>query len=205
MRTDPWTVMDWLWPSDNEYHIPLLAPADDYGVDLPVVAWGSIGRSRSMPGTFQFYVDDYRFDRLWKAPHAPIDTGCKSLVEPNVSLFDQTPRAAAIWAVYRKRWLARYWQSRCRRVWVDLNVPAAFQSLNLLGVPAGWKHFATRGYDRRLHSLDNEYHVARNHNGNATLLVIGGGSSVAEWCRAHEQVTHVPYADTRQAYSKAHA
>ena len=202
---EPWTKLDWLWPSCNEYGIPSLEPDDDHGVDLPVVAWGSIGRTRHMAGTWHLYVDDYRFDALWKNPHRPIDTGCKAIVEPNVSLFDQTPMAAAIWATYRKRWLARYWQSRNRRVWVDLNVPSRFASINLLGVPAGWRHFATRGYDRRLAALDEEYATAKAHSDKATLMVIGGGAAVADWCQLHAGVVHVPYADTRNAYSQVSA
>lgn len=205
MRKQPWTQLDWLWPSDNEYQIPTLLISQDHGVDLPVIAWGSIGRSRQMPGTWHMYVDDYRFDGLWKNPHLPIDTGCKAIVEPNVSLFEQTPMAAAIWATYRKRWLARYWQSRNRRIWVDLNVPECFQQINLLGVPQCWRHFATRGYDRRLHALDDEYRIATDHNRDAMLMVIGGGAAVAEWCRSRDQVAHVPYADTKHVYGRAPA
>lgn len=202
MRREPmWSSADWLYPTDNEYGIPSLLTQGRDGLDLPLTAWGSVGRSTRMPGTWHFYVDDYRFEALFNTPDKVISTNPRGVVEANSSIFDQTPRAVAIWLIYRKRWLARYWQSQGLRLWVDMNVPAAFQKDNLLGVPDGWSHFATRGYDRRVSALDVEYEAASARCGSEPVFaVVGGGRKVAEWCQSRP-VIHVPYAADKLCYS----
>lgn len=202
MRRSPmWSSADWVYPSDNEYGIPSLRPQGRDGLDLPLTAWGSVGRSLHMPGTWHFYVDDYRFEAIFTAPDKVIATLPRGVVEANSSIFDQTPRAVALWLIYRKRWLARYWQEQGLRVWVDTNVPYRFQQDNLIGVPAGWVHYATRGYDRRVEALDVEYSSAAERCGGEPMFaVVGGGRKVAEWC-AGRPVIHFPYTADKLCYS----
>lgn len=199
----PWNTLDWLFPSDNEYDIPSLEPQEKSGVDLPVTAWGSIGRSLRMPGTWHLYVDDYRFDGLFTTPHKLVSTECVAATEANCSIFPQTPRAVALSAIYKKRWLSRYWQTYGVRIFVDLNVPERYEEENLLGVPDGWTHFSTRGYDRKLALLDGCLSVASTKAGRLPLLVVcGGGARVADWCRSNTAV-HVPYGSAKNPYSAA--
>ena len=94
-------------------------------VDFPVTQWGTIGANRPMPGTWSFYVDDHRFGALWRDPSPVLRAGAVNVVEPNFSTHDQHPRAYVLWQVYRKRWLARWWQTKGLRVFVDLNVTEA--------------------------------------------------------------------------------
>jgi len=198
-----WERLDWLFPSDNEFQIPQLSWQEPSGVDLPVVAWGSVGRSKRMPGTWHFYVDDYRFSGLFTQPHKLVATECVAATEANCSIFPQTPRAVALLAIYKKRWLSRYWQTYGVRIFVDLNVPERYEEENLLGVPSGWTHFATRGYDRKLDLLDDCMGLAAGKAGcRPLLLVCGGGARVADWCRANSAV-HVPYGSSKNAYSTA--
>jgi hypothetical protein len=204
-RLAKWNSADWVYPSDNPYGIPSLRPQSRDGLDLPLTAWGSVGRSLRMPGTWHFYVDDYRFESIFSAPDKVFATSPRGAIEPNSSIFDQTPRAVALWLIYRKRWLARYWQEQGLRVWVDLNVPAGFQSDNLIGVPEGWSHYATRGYDKRVSELDVEWsHAAARCGGDPIFAIIGGGRKVAEWCAARP-VIHVPYAAEKLCYSETNA
>ena len=95
--------------------------------------------------TYHFYVDDYRFEKLFKDPIALLTSGCKAIVEPNVSIHDQTPIAYGIYQIYRKRYLTRYLQECGMQVWVDLNVSHRFAEYNRLGVPDGYNAFFTRG------------------------------------------------------------
>lgn len=179
-------VPDALYPTDNEWEVPALdlrMQAD--AVDLPVTAWGQGGsRKRAMPGTYHFYTEDYRFQGLWTDPTPLVNSGCVAAVEPNFSAYKQTPLPVALWGVYRKRYLARYWQSQGVRVFVDLNVAEPFRDLNLLGVPRGWRAYATRGYVDRLDATVREYEAACERAGTDDVLfwVYGGGETVRRLC-----------------------
>ena len=147
-----------------------------------------------MPGTWALYVDDYRFQSIWRDPDAVPRTGCVAAVEPNWSVFDETPRAEALWQIYRKRWVARYWQTMGVEIWVDLFVAHAHDEVSLLGVPRGWQRYATRGAAEHIDSLERELEMAREHAAGSrfTLLVYAGGKPVADWALSKPEVIHVP-------------
>lgn len=173
-----------VWPSSNWEGIPDLDPdMQAAGMVLPCERWGQISRKSAMLGTWVFYVDDYKFSALWVDPSPVVRTGCASVVEPNFSCTPTTPIAVGLWRIYQKRWLARYWQSRGIRVFVDINVDARFRDLNYLGVPRGWKAYATRGYSNLLGDILKEYEFAVNHaNGtdDMVFLVYGGGKLIQQ-------------------------
>ncbi len=189
--------LDSLWPTDNPWSVPSLLPelcADQ--VPFPVTTWGTIGARRPMAGTWHFYTSDRKFEPLWKRPHRVLYSRPNAVVEPNFSTTDQTPFAVALWHIYRKRWLARYWQSQACRIFVDLNVDAGLnaphagvegRTPNLLGVPAGWKAFASRAHANHPETLLTEFEVAKSHCGHDTplFLVIGGGRRVQDLAREH--------------------
>jgi len=186
----PEGVPDSLWPTDNEWGIPLLSverQADAF--DVPIETWGAKARSKRA-GTYHFYTEDSRFATLWQRPDMLVRAGCVNAVEPNFSVYDQVPRAVALWATFRKRWLARYWQSQGIRIFVDLNVARPYDDLNLLGVPKGWRSYATRGYESRLHMTEEELAIARAHAGTESVLfmVYGGSAKVRDWCNANGAV-----------------
>lgn len=178
------------WPSDNAAGVPTLRLDRQAGViDLPFSRWGRETRKSRMRGTWHFYTDDYRFSRLWSRPQDLVNSACVAAVEPNWSVHAQTPPAVALWQTYRKRWLARLWQEHGVRVLVDLNVAREHAETNLLGVPAGWRSFCTRGSVARLAELDEEYAAATRVAGDrgkvpVLLVVYGGGEAVAERCRS---------------------
>lgn len=187
-------VPDALWASDNQLGIPsLLLSMQADALDLPLVIWGSVSRKTRMNGTWGFYTDDYRYEALWKDPSLLLATNCVSAIEPNFSIYNQTPPAVATWQIYRKRWMARYWQSKGIRVFVDLNVNKTFAEDNLIGVPAGWSSFATRGYGERLSELKFELGLAQGVAGKKDILfvVYGGGKDVKIFCMDNGLI-HVP-------------
>jgi len=187
-------VPDTIFPTDNKYDIPVLLPEMQAGyADFPFLAWGSVKRTSTNFGTWHFYVDDYRFSAIWdKADMIPA-TQCISVVEVNYTITDQMPFPVALWKTYQKRWLARYWQSRGVKIIVDLNVARSYRLMNMLGVPRGWKSFATHGYDSRIDDLEAEIDIAVEIAGteNLTFLVYGGGNKVREFCKTVPIVTHV--------------
>lgn len=190
-------VPDAIWPSADPWGVPLLdATRQADAVEFPVTLWGSQGQTRAMRGTWVFYAADSTFDNLWANPGKVLTSGAPCCVEPNWSTADQTPLVCSLWGIYRRRWIARYWQSQGRRIFVDLNVhhrllepheATAGQAPALLGVPRGWRAYATRAHANRPEMLAKEYEVAQHHaDGSSVLfLVYGGGRRVEELAREH--------------------
>ncbi len=180
-------VPDILFPSDNDWGVPTLdIRMQAQYVVAPVERWGRIARHGStMPGTWHFYTEDYKFNSLWDKPNVLQETGCVNAVEPNISTNDQMPAAVALWGIYRKRWIARLWQSQGIRIFVDLNVDSAFADLNLLGVPVGWTSYATRAYDNNTAMLTCDHKRAITHAQTDAILflVFGGGKAIQQYCK----------------------
>jgi len=195
-------VPDAIWPTDNEFEIPCLDEGmQAKAVDLPFVGWGSVKRKKRMMGTWHFYVDDYRFTGVWRNPGDVVNTYAVNAVEPNFSVYNQMPMPVALWAIYRKRWVGRWWQSRGMHILVDLNVAARYAEMNLLGVPHGWKAYATRGYSARLADTEREFELACQRAGTRSILfvVYGGGRAVMEHCRRRGWLHFVETMDERKA------
>jgi hypothetical protein len=201
--------LDSIWPSDNPWSVPVLdsALAADQ-IPHPVQTWGTLGARRAMHGTWHFYIHDHKFEPLWRRPYRVLWSQPSAVVEPNFSTTDQTPFALALWHVYRKRWLARYWQSQGVRILVDLNVSGPLNQPhdalggarpNLLGVPKGWKAYASRAHANQPEQLLDEWRAATEHADGATplFLVVGGGKRVRQlarengWVWVPEQVQRV--------------
>jgi hypothetical protein len=183
-----------LWPSSNEFDVPALRlDMQATEIPTPVLPWGAISRSRAMLGTFHFYTHDHRFSAFLKNPRQILETGSTVCVEPNISVFEQTPRWEVIHAIGRKRAVAAHLQSLGVRVLVDLNVPMRFRDLTLLGVPPGWRAFASRGYSERPDDLREEHDLACEWaRGVPLMLVVGGGKGIEELCRTLAGVAWVP-------------
>jgi hypothetical protein len=181
-----WTP-DCLFPSDNIYDIPTLLP-DLQGtvVHNPVKPYGADSRDKKGVGTYHFYVDDYRFESIWDTPNKVINSECLTVIEPNLSLFNTTPISYGLHLIFKKRWISRYFQSAGISVFVDLNVNSKFSEYNLLGVPEGWKSFATRGYADRMEDLEQEYQIANKiSGGNPTFIIYGGGKKTKDFSAKH--------------------
>lgn len=180
-------VKDILYPSDNRYDIPCLRLDRQAGhLELPFVPYGT-GRRNKRVATLHFYVDDYRFNALWKNPAKIFDNNPAAAVECNYSLFDTTPLAFGLQFIYQKRWMSRYWQENGIRIYVDLNVSSKFFEYNRMGVPDGWNAFATRGALGGLELLKAKFNQARQISGldSPNLIVYGGGKEVHEFCCRH--------------------
>lgn len=175
---------DRLYSSDNEFDIPLLLKEQQpsSGVVLPFAAWGADSRQRKDIATYCFYVEDYRFEAIWKNPLVVLEGSVQAIVEPNLSLFDTTPIAYGLQQIYKKRWIARYYQECGIKVYADLNVAKKFYKYNTMGIPKGYNAFATRGYADRLEYLKEEIEIAREISGLETpnMIIYGGGGTVEQ-------------------------
>lgn len=179
-------VDDRIYPSGNKYGIPDLRHdrQPQSGLLLPFDGWGHANRRKIGVETWHFYTDDYRFENVWKRPEVILHTLCKCVIEPNFSIFDITPLAQALYQIYRKRWLARYFQEKGIDVYADLNVPRGFQEYNLLGIPNGYNAFATRGCANNIKDLEDEIRIARTISGFdiPNMIVYGGGEKTRDVC-----------------------
>lgn len=175
---------DRLYNSDNKYDIPLLLleQQPENGVLLPFSPWGADSRQRKGVATYHFYVEDYRFEAIWKNPLIVLEGGTQAIVEPNLSLFDTTPIAYGLQQIYKKRWIARYYQECGIKVYADLNVARKFYEYNRMGIPKGYNAFATRGYADRIEYLLEEIQIAKEISGkdHPNMLVYGGGAKVEQ-------------------------
>lgn len=183
-------IPDCIFPTDNSWEIPVL---DDtmqaQSVDIPFLVFGEQKRTLDLKGngTLHFFCDDYRFAAVYEHPEKILQHHPRNIVEPNFSLFLDMAPAFGLQAVYKKRVVARMMQDRGIRVFVDLNVAQKFIKLNLIGVPKGWRSFATRGYSDRLPGLELEYRIAEasaSVAGRKPLFVCyGGGAKCKDFCK----------------------
>lgn len=177
---------DRIYESNNDFDIPNLRLDEQptSGLLLPFSAWGADTRLKKGIRTYHFYVEDYRFEAIWKDPTIILNSGCSAVVEPNLSLFDTTPVAFGLQQIYKKRWIARYFQECGVKVYADLNVAQKFYKYNRMGIPDGYNAFATRGYADRQEYLKMEIQIAREISGKDTpnMIVYGGGEEIKELC-----------------------
>lgn len=178
-------LVDCLYESNNSFEIPNLLIEEQAGkLILPFSPWGAETRQKKGIGTYHFYVEDYRFESIWKDPIKVLASGCVAVVEPNLSLFDTTPVAFGLTQIYKKRWIARYFQECGVKVYADLNVSRKFYEYNRMGIPKGYNAFFTRGYADRIEYLKEEHRIAKDISGKdiPNFIVYGGGKAVQEYC-----------------------
>lgn len=106
-----------LFESDNVYGIPAIA-RQEHAVPAQLLQWGSRPALLKVKprerAAVHFFLDDYRFESLWKNPERNLDAllrvGC--VLSPDFSLWRDMPLAMQIWQTYRNRWLGAYWQQQ---------------------------------------------------------------------------------------------
>jgi hypothetical protein len=186
-------VPDCLYPSNNIYDIPTLK-MELMGTfpELPVKPYGADSRQKGGVGTYHFYVDDYRFEAIWKNPSNILQSDCTTIFEPNLSLFDTTPISYGLFLIYKKRWISRFFQEEGIKVYADLNVAKKFQEYNIMGIPDGYNAFCTRGYSGRLSYLIEELEIAKKISGlkEPNFVIYGGGKEIKEFA-AQNNLTYI--------------
>ena len=197
-------IPDTLFSTDNDWEIPVLDDSmQAMEVALPACKWGEQSRVVNLNGngTIHFFTDDYKFSALYENPAKLMNAHPRNIVEPNFSLFLDMAPAFGLQAIYKKRVIARMAQDRGIRVFVDLNVAQKFIKLNLIGVPRGWRSFATRGYSDRLGGLELEYRIAEASAafaGRKPLFVVyGGGEKCRDFCKEVGAIYITPNLDIK--------
>ena len=180
-------VPDCIFPASNiEGVADLLVDRQGDFFDYPL-AWGSVRRTGDFRGrTIHFYTDDYRFAAVWNKPDRVWQSGAPSFVEVNFSTSNAQPRWRALEQIGKKRFLSRYWQERGMLCWVDLNVAPKWWDINLLGVPLGWKAYATRiEKSSSLQSIMDQASLAESQAGTDEIkfVIYGHRQEMEDLCR----------------------
>ena len=189
--------------SDNDFEIPALdLEYQGTVVDLPCYAWRSAhSRQQKKGATIHFYTNDRHFRALSLEPAKLLQTPAVTVVEPNFSLDETTPMAIGLERIFQKRWMARFWQLHGRYIFIDLHVPAKYRKANLIGVPAGWKAYATRGGPVDI--LAEEMELAKEHAQSEQIHFAVMGCNipkVQDWCRKNRAV-YIPNFRGRESES----
>jgi hypothetical protein len=146
--------------------------------------WGENARSGKADGRgVCFYSADYQFSALRKHPDRVVAFGASVAVEPNFSTWPGMPAWEALATIGEKRRMAARWQRQGVRILADLNVSVEFRHLALLGVPAGWRAYATRMHRGSLSAVEADLEQARGHAGTdaITFVLFGGGAAAESW------------------------
>ena len=89
-----------------------------------------------------FYVEDYRFERIWtdtrKYVTEFINHGVLGCVSPNFSAYYDHPAAIRIYNIFRSRWVARYMQEAGLPVVLDISGAPEDADWAFLGIPKGF-------------------------------------------------------------------
>ena len=116
-KLDPLNLRS-IFKSENQWDIPDLQPCDF--VPASLAAWNhpKSCESAANTGAIHFFLDDYRFERVWWKPEAvlPRLQEVGTALTPDFSIWRDMPMATQLWQVYRSRWCGAYWQSHGLRV-----------------------------------------------------------------------------------------
>lgn len=98
---------------DGEYDIPKLNPVYELPEIKEWIAFDHVFDKKDITGKgVHFFVDDYKFERLWNNPNRYIDrlSECAAIATPDFSPYSDMPLALQIFNHYRKHWIGAYLQ-----------------------------------------------------------------------------------------------
>lgn len=117
MKGETWTCKPGGWDVLNTTYIP---ETDSIGYpiirdqvhDIPTQLIPYTDWKKYQPGNaLHFFVDDYRFEHLWRTPGRYLSRlNGLTVLSPDFSLYIDYPEPVQRWNIYRSRWLGAYWQ-----------------------------------------------------------------------------------------------
>lgn len=128
---------------------------------LVIYGWDAMETVVPPRSILAFYTHDDRFERVWTATEAItaelLDRDWLAVIAPNFSIYEDDPKAAQVWQLYRSRWVARFFQEAGVKVIPDIQLSAKIEKLVFAGLPRQCptiaietqtiSHFAYKGKD----------------------------------------------------------
>lgn len=103
-----------VFPGVGKYDMPVIKPVTD--IDIRSLEWipfdyAMQSKDRGGKG-IHFYRSDYLFERVWRNPdrYIPFLQQFGAVLSPDFSMYRDHPLSVQIWNMYRRHWLAAYWQ-----------------------------------------------------------------------------------------------
>lgn len=114
--------------TDNKYNLDILnyenlERTDDFW-QMPIIHKQDVMPTRLIPFDnampvretdcgVSFYIDDYKFERIWNSPERYIEIFNKyeCILSPDFSLYYDMPNPMKIWNIYRNRFIGAYYQA----------------------------------------------------------------------------------------------
>jgi ParB/RepB/Spo0J family partition protein len=145
------------FPSSNKWGIPdlredmlckewperIYTGEEAVDVSKTLYIWKERDYSRKPPGGFLgFYQDDYKFESLWENAVKGLDAMKKGkwqgVMSPDFSVWRDDPVIVQMWAIYKSRWCARFWQEAGIKIIPSINWSGLeSHGCNYLGIPKG--------------------------------------------------------------------
>ena len=101
---------------DGEFDVPIIQPVADLELPETFVDFNyAVGHQSGAEGQgVHFFLDDYRFERLWSNPDSYLQMLQKyrAVLSPDFSTYTDWPLAVQIYNHWRKHWLGAYLQSK---------------------------------------------------------------------------------------------
>lgn len=110
MQVDALNLNKMIFPADNQFGIPEIKK-EEISIE-EITELTPFGVSRSRQGFCHFFLDDYRFERVWNRPRKYLNmlSQFDGALSPDFSIFTDYPRAIQVYNCYRTHWLSAYWQ-----------------------------------------------------------------------------------------------
>nr|WP_279324927.1 DUF4417 domain-containing protein [Bifidobacterium margollesii] len=125
----------------GRWDMPVLRSCDAVPDDL--IDFGLVKSARNIDRHrlgVHFFIDDYRFERVWRRPEAYVRmlSPFRCVLTPDFSLYSDMPLAQQVHNVYRSRLMGAWWQSQGMNVVPTLqwSTPESF-SFAFDGLPHG--------------------------------------------------------------------
>lgn len=114
--------IDCLFETENEYGFPEVESNLEPKDLLSFIYANRIPTKAEKEKAVHFFLDDYKFEKLWTRPKTFINTFKQyaGIVSPTFSVWSNQPYALNVFNMYRSRWITRYYQEFGIPVLVDV-------------------------------------------------------------------------------------
>jgi hypothetical protein len=147
-----------VFESSNELGIPDLLPdklySDSDQIELAVCGFSKLSSCEVKGKVFGYWTDDFRFEACWNKPRTMLDkillASPAAMVEPDFSTLDSDPFVLQLQAVYKSRWVGRYWQEYGINIIPNIQWSTLSSlSWSLVGIPRSPPMIAIEGRQRQ--------------------------------------------------------